>query len=127
MLARELVEQADDLVFHPAQALRAAAAVLVVEQDPLGLGAAFLQHDLEALRHRGAQLGLAAGAGAGQGVELGRDGGGVDQFAELGGRFGRERGRVVESERGHGATGIAECGEGVTGPRRRYPSSPKAA
>ena len=40
MLARELVQEADDLVFHPAQPLGAAAAVTILEQNPLGLGAA---------------------------------------------------------------------------------------
>ena len=41
MLAREVEQQADDLVFQPAQPLGAAPAVAILEQQLLGLGAAF--------------------------------------------------------------------------------------
>jgi len=40
MLDGELEQDADDLVFHPAQLLGAAAAVAILEQQLFGLGAA---------------------------------------------------------------------------------------
>ena len=61
MLAREVEQQADDLVFHPAQPLGAAPAVAILEQQLLGLGAAVGECCFQALRHRRTQLALAAG------------------------------------------------------------------
>ena len=52
VLARELEEQADDLVLHAAEPLGAAAAMAVLEQQWLGLGAAVGQRSLQPLRQR---------------------------------------------------------------------------
>ena len=57
---REGVDHPDDLVLHLAQPRGAAAAMAVLEQQPLGFGAAFGKHRLEALGDRGAQLALVA-------------------------------------------------------------------
>ena len=81
------------VVFHPAQPLGAAAAVAVLEQQLLGLGAALDQRGFEPLRHRRAQLALAAGMLLGELFQFGGDGAHVDQVARaprrvLGGRAG---------------------------------------
>ena len=81
MLARELEQQADDGVFHLAQPFGAAAAVAVLQQQLLGLGAALDQRGFEPLRHGRAQLLLAAGMVLGELIELGGDGAHVDQVA----------------------------------------------
>jgi hypothetical protein len=103
MPAGEIEQQADDLVFHPAQTLGATAAVAVREQPLLGPGAAFIERDLQALRHCGAQAGFVAAApGRGEFFQLGAERACVDQL-------GRSLGRVcgggacvlVEGESGH--------------------------
>ena len=128
MLARELEQQADDLVFHPAQPLGAAPAVPVLEQQLLGLGAAVVERGLQPLRQRGAQFALAAAVGLGEAFQVGGDGAGVDQFARAPGRMlGRVRGAGFEGERGHGGIGIAEAGVQVTRSRQRYSLTPAVA
>ena len=55
MLAHEFEQDADDLVFHPAQPLGAAAAMTILEQKLFGLGAALIERVLEPLGQRAAQ------------------------------------------------------------------------
>ncbi len=66
----QLEQQADNLVLHMAQPLRAAAAMPVAQQQPLGGGAAFQERGLQPLCERGPQLALAPGV---QLAELRRD------------------------------------------------------
>ena len=80
MLAREFEQDADDLVFHPAQPFGAAAAVTVLQQQLLGLGAAVGQRDLEPLRQQRAQLALVAGVSLGEFFEVGGKRARVDQI-----------------------------------------------
>ncbi len=119
VLARELEQQADDLVFQPAQPFGAAAAVTVLEQQQLGLGAAFDERGLQPLRQRGAQFALAAAVAFGEPFQVGGDGAAVDQLARVPGRMVGRRARAgFEGERSHGGTGIAECGGQVTRSRQ---------
>jgi hypothetical protein len=82
----ELVEDADDLVLHLREALGAGAALAVLEQKLLGLGASLGKRRLQALRHRQAQLALATAIVAGDAAEVGLHGLDVEQFG--GGAFG---------------------------------------
>jgi len=115
MLAHEVEQDADDLVFQPADALGAAPAVAVLEQQLLGLGAALDQRGLQTLRHGRAQFALAAAMDLGEFFQIGDDGAGIDQFARAPGRMlGRRAWAGFEGKRSHGATRIAEAGLEVT-------------
>ena len=115
MLAREFVEQTDDLVFHPAQALGAAAAVAVLQQHLFRARAAFVERGLQPRRQRGAQFALAAIVGLGEPLQVGGNRLRIDQIAgspRCG--FGRPLRVMFERERGHGVTEIAETRAQVT-------------
>ena len=119
MLARELEQDADDLVFHPAQPLGAAAAVAVFQQQLLGLVAALVERCLQPLRDASAQFALAADMGLGEFFEIRDDGAGIDQVAGVpGGRCRRRVRARFEGEGGHDAIRIAEAGAEVTGWQR---------
>ncbi len=106
MLARELEQQADDLVFQLAHPLGAAPAVAILQQQLLGLGAAFIEGGLEPLGDRGAHVALVADVALGELFQVGGDGAAIDQFARrLGRRCGRRARVVFEGERGHGTSG----------------------
>jgi hypothetical protein len=110
MLARELVNDADDLILHEAQPLGAAPSLAVMQQQALGGGAPLRERDLEPLHHRRAQFGLAAGAGVGEAFEVGGDGAIVEQFhGAARDKFGRQHAhRIPEA-----ACGVtAGCGFG---------------
>ena len=92
MLDRELEQDADDLVFHPAQPLGAAAAVAILEQQLLGLGAAVVERGLQPLRQRRAQFALAAGMRLGEQFQVGGDGrASINSIAARDGAAGRAR------------------------------------
>jgi hypothetical protein len=76
---RELVDDADRLILHEAQPLGAAAAVAILAQALFGHGAACPERGLEALGDRRAQLALAPAMDVGQGGEIRRHGGGIEQ------------------------------------------------
>ena len=61
MPGRRGVEDADDLVLHEAEPFGAAPAVAILQEQRLRRGACRDQFGLEQLRHRGAELVLAAG------------------------------------------------------------------
>src|SRR5205085_8005930 len=103
VLAGELEQHADDLVVHRAQPLGAMPAEAILEQQPLGGGAARDQRRLEALRDRVAQLPLVLAVELGKLFKLGRDGRRVEQF-----------GGDILGWREHRPIGIAERGLGVT-------------
>jgi hypothetical protein len=86
MLLHELVENADDLVFHPAQPLGTTAAVTIFEQQLLGLGAALVEGGLQPLGKRRAHFLVVAGMRYGEVFEVGDDGFAVDQFRRRPGR-----------------------------------------
>ena len=116
MLAREIEQDADDLVFHPAQTLGAAAAVAVFQQQLLGLAAALVERRFQPLRDVRAQFTLAADMGLGEFFKIRNDGAGIDQVAGVpGGRRGRRVRAGFEGEGGHDAIRIAEAGAEVTG------------
>ena len=111
MLAHELEQNTDDLVFHLAQPLGAATAMTILEQKLFRLGAAFDQRRLEPLRQRRAQFDVVAGSVFGELFEIGDDGAAVDQLGRRPGGGSSGFGRIaVDDERGHGAIGIAEAG-----------------
>ena len=106
MLARELEQQADDLILQPAQPLGAAPAVAILEQQQFGLGAPFVERGLQPLRQRGAQFALAAAVGLGELFQVGGDGAAIDQLARRPGRgLGHGAAVAIEGERGHGCIG----------------------
>src|SRR3954447_19029293 len=88
MLAREIEQQPDDLVFQPAQPLGAAASVAVVEQELFGFGAAVGERRFQPLRDCRASLAVAAAARSRELVEPGRDCANVDQFVARAGMGG---------------------------------------
>ena len=86
-----------------------------LQQQLLGLGAAFVERGLQPLRQRGAQFALAAAMGLGEAFQVGGDGADIDQLARVPGRMLGRRARAgFEGERGHGGIGIAEAGLEVT-------------
>jgi hypothetical protein len=106
MFTREFEQDADDLVFHPAEALGAAPSVAVLEQQLLGLGTAVGQRNLELLRHQGAQVALVAGMSLGELLEIGGDRMRVDEVARpTRGSFGSRASFLVERKRGHRSIG----------------------
>ncbi len=115
MLAREVEQQADDLVFQPADPLGAAAAVAVLEQQLLGLGAAGDERGLQPLRHRRAQFALVAACALGQLFQVGGDGARVDQFARRPRNgFGRRGDGGSTAREAMAVIGIAEAVAQVT-------------
>ena len=110
MLAREFEQQADDFVFQPAQPLGAAAAVPVLEQQLLGLGAAFDKRRLQPLRQRRTQFALAAAVRLDQLLQVGGQRACVDQIARApGGVLGRGARNLIDGKGSHGHP-IAEVG-----------------
>ena len=93
----EFEQDADDLILHVAEPLRAAPAVPVRQQQLLGLGAPLHQRRLQVLGDRVAHLPVAAGMQRGELLQLGRDRGRVEQIA----RFRR----ALFGGRKHGVTG----------------------
>ena len=73
MFSSELEQDADDLVLHVAEPLRAAPAVTILEQKALDRIAAVDERGFEPLRHRIAQIALAAGMDDRQFFEVGDD------------------------------------------------------
>ncbi len=110
MLARELVQDADDLVFHPAQPLGAAAAVTILQQQLLGLGAAVGERGLQPLRQQRAQFAVAAAMGLGQLFQVGGTARARRSVRSQprAGCSGDGRARVIDGEGGH-AIAIAEA------------------
>ena len=80
MLARELVQEADDLVLHEAEPLGAAPAMPVLEQQLLGRGAPCDQRSLEALRDRARSSRSLPACALASLFEIGGDGARVEQF-----------------------------------------------
>ena len=80
MLAHEFEQDADDLVFHPAQPIGATATVAVLQQKLFGLSAAFDQRRLQPLRQRGAQFDVIAAMRLGECFQVGDDGAAVNEF-----------------------------------------------
>ena len=110
LAARKLVQDADDLVFHPAQPLGAAAAVPVFQQQLLGLGAAFGEGCFQPLRQQRAQFLVAAAMRLDQVFDFGGQRARVDQIVRApGGVLGRGARTVIDGEGGH-AHPIAEAG-----------------
>ena len=106
MLAHEIEQDADDLVFQPAQPLGAAAAVAVLEQQLFGFGAALVQRPLQPLRQRGAQFPLPTTVRFGEVVEIRDDGTSVDQICGAAGwMLGRRARAGFEGKGRHGAFG----------------------
>ena len=95
MLDGELEQDADDLVFHRAQPLGAAAAVAIHEQQLFGLGAAVVERGFQPLRQRSQQFALAAAMRLGERFQVGGNGARVDQFDRSPGRGCRARVGVV--------------------------------
>ena len=104
-------QNADDLVFHAAQALGAAATVAVFQQKLFGFRASFGQCHFQPLRQHRTQLTLTARVRLEEFLYFGCEGARVDQVARrTGGSFGRRTRIAVESKRSHGPRGIAEAG-----------------
>ncbi len=108
MLARELEQQADDLILQPAQPLGAAPAVAILEQQQFGLGAPFVERGLQPLRQRGAQFALAA-VGLGELFQVGGDGAAIDQLARCRAEGSGTARLSRDREQGSGGVGIAEA------------------
>ena len=85
VLGRELVQHADDLILHEAQALGAAPAVPVLDQQVLGRGASLHQRGLDAAGDFQSQFARVAGVDLGQALEVGRDFARVEDFGFKGG------------------------------------------
>jgi hypothetical protein len=106
VFASELEQDADDLVFHPAETFRAAATVTVLQQQLLGLGAAVGQGNLEFLRYQGAQVAFVAGVSLGEILKFGGDRTHIDQFGRpTPGSFGGRALVLVERKRCHRSIG----------------------
>ena len=121
MFDGKLEKNADDLVFHLAQPLGAAAAVTILEQLLLSLGAAVVERGPQPLRQRRAQFALAAGMRLGECFQVSGNGAGVDQFGRTPGWGCRARVAVVLRRAGvHGSFGIADEGREVTARQQRY-------
>jgi hypothetical protein len=110
MLAHEVEQQTDDLVFEFAQPLGAAPAVTILEQQFLGLAPAFAQCGFKPPRQRHPHIALAAGVDLRELFQFGGDRAAVDQVGRcLGGRCGGRAGCMFEGEGGHKEIGIAEA------------------
>ena len=110
LVARKFVQDADDLVFHPAKALGAAAAVTVVQQQLLGLGATFGKRRLQALRQHRTQFLLAAAVRLDQLLQFAGQRACVDQIVRApGGVPGRGVRNLIDGKGSHGHP-IAEVG-----------------
>ena len=77
------VEDADDLVLHEAQPLRAAPAVAILQQHGLRGGARRDHLGLEQLRQRRAEHVLAAGMFFGERIDRGGDPRGIETVVRL--------------------------------------------
>jgi len=90
MLLGEFEQQADDLVLHEAEPLGAAATPPVLEQQLLGLCPPAPERGLEKLADGIAPVTVAAGVALGDGLQLGRDRGRIEEIGRPGrGMIGR--------------------------------------
>ena len=78
--AGEFEQDADDLVLHQAQSLGAAPPVAILQQQFFRMRPRLRQRRFEPLRHGGAQFALTPGMGRRQGLKIGDDRCGIDQF-----------------------------------------------
>ena len=106
MLANEIEQQSDDVVFHPAQPLGATPSVPVFEQKLFGALTSAGERGLDALSQRAPQF-VGAGMLARQLLKLGRKRALINEVVAARGRFAGGAGFALECH-GHVTSRIAK-------------------